>query len=221
MISAGRIADGIGLAFDLARKKPGWEERRDLSADAVFASFWAIPLMIPGHLVVALVGRQLLAETVAEVGSLSPGLTVLTQTVSLLLGFALQLFVLTRLARRRGTGWRISPLIIAFNWAAFAFESLLGLLMGLFLLLGLPVLIELGTLIVFGLVVWVRWGIIRETLETTGMATLGTLLLLVVVSLLAGLVASALFSVLGLLPDPAAGDILIEGGPPADPAPQP
>ncbi|MCQ8186357.1 hypothetical protein [Parvularcula maris] len=205
MISARRIADGIGLAFDLARKKPGWEERRDLSAEAVFASFWALPLMIPGHLLAAMVGRQLLVDTpFAEAANLSPAVTVITQTVTLLLGFGLQLFVLTRLARRRGAGWRISPLIIAFNWAAFAFRTLLGLLMGLSVLIGVPALIELGTLIVFGLIIWVRWGIVRETLQTTPMATIGTLVLLVVVSLLAGLVASAIFSVLGLLPEPVA-----------------
>jgi hypothetical protein len=208
VISAGRIADGIALAFDMARGKSGWEDRHDLSADAVFASFWAFLLIVPGSLVRALVGRQMAAESpvpqASAVAALSPTMIVVIKLSTLLLGLAAQVYLLTRLARRRSTGWRVSPLIIAFIWATFAFETVLGSLMGVLALVGLPFLSQLAALVVFGMFVWALWGILREGLQTTPLGTFGTLMLLLVVLMLVNLAVSAVFSVFNLLPEVAA-----------------
>ncbi len=206
MISSTDIGNGIAGAFALARNEKSWSERMNMSADAVFRSFWAMLLALPPHIVAVEGARRLAIESEAiSIPAVSPGVWAASQSVLFVLMWAAELVVLVTLARRRNAGWRISPLIIGYNWSVFVARLGLGLTTGLALISGVAALAEFSMVLVAALSIWLQWGVIRRTLETSVAGTIGVIALLRIVALIVSLFASVFLTSVGIIPQPAAG----------------
>lgn len=167
----------------------------------MFRSFWAIPLALPPHLLAAEGARRISVEAGQyNLAGISPVAYGISETVVFLIAWGLQLALLASLARRRGAGWRISPLIIGFNWAVFLSRLAFGLLLGLSLISGLDVVAQIAALFVFGFSIWLEWGVIKRTLETSALGTVGVLGLLTVAVLAVSILLGSLFVAIGILP---------------------
>ncbi|MEO1042669.1 MAG: hypothetical protein AAFX52_10285 [Pseudomonadota bacterium] len=201
MISGRDISSAIAGTMMMGRADERWPDRLDMSTDAVFRSFWAVPLSLPPHLLAAEGARRLSIEagqySLASVPPLAYGLS---DTVVFVISWGLQLALLMSLARRRGAGWKISPLIIGFNWAIFLSRLAYGLLLGVSLVAGLGVVAPIAVLAIFGFSIWLKWGVIRRTLDTTVMGTIGALSLIYIVAVATTLVLGSLFVAIGILP---------------------
>jgi len=201
MISGRDISSAIAGTIAMARADERWTERLDMSADAVFRSFWAIPLALPPHLLAAEGARRIsVAGGQYSLAGVSPIAYGLSETIVFVMAWGLQLALLALLARRRDAGWKISPLIIGFNWAVFLSRLAIGLLLGLSLISGLGVVAQVAALFVFGFSLWLEWGVIKRTLGTSAMGTLGVLGLLAVVVLALSVLLGSLFVAVGILP---------------------
>ncbi|MEO1658221.1 MAG: hypothetical protein AAFR65_10890 [Pseudomonadota bacterium] len=201
MISGRDISSAIGGTIAMARADERWTDRLDMSADAVFRSFWAIPLALPAHLLAVEGARRMSVEAGQyNLAGISPVTYGVSQTIIFLITWGLQLALLASLARRRGSGWKISPLIIGFNWAVFLSRLAFGLLFGLSLISGVTMLAEIAAFFVFGFSVWLEWGVIRRTLETSVVGTIGVIGLLSVAVLVTSLILGLLFVAIGILP---------------------
>lgn len=156
------IANGLTGALNMARARPGWEEHMDLSADAVFRSFWAVPLAFPGLALATIASRRLemaAGEAVSPLWAL-----FLDRGVTALVVWGLVVFFYVHLARRLDVGWRISAVLIANNYATFLGYSLFGLGMGASAIAGSFTLVGFvwPLILVFGL--WLDWGVLRRGL---------------------------------------------------------
>lgn len=189
----------------MARGRDDWPDRYDMSAEQVFASFWALPLSIPAHLVAVEGARRLLIEsTNLPVSPAAPWAVALAQTLILLASWAAEVGLLANLATRRRIGWKVSPLIIGYNWSIFMSRMAQGLLIGAFMLLSFPQIAQLSTIFVAAFSVWLRWGVLKRSLDTSTMGTVGVIILLLIVSTAVSLVLSILLQTIGLIPPPPA-----------------
>ncbi|NNU16128.1 hypothetical protein HK107_07310 [Parvularcula sp. ZS-1/3] len=201
MLSARSISSAISMTFSMAKGDPDWAEKHDMSAEAVFMSFWAVPLAILPHLVAAEGARRILLEqTVVQVAPAGAVANAVAQVITLLVSWGVELLLITNLAQRREIGWKISPLIIGYNWSIFISRMAQGLGIGLFLVAGMAGMAQFATLLVAFLSVWLRWGVLRRALGTTPMGTVGVIVLLLIVSMAAAVVLSLLFQAVGLMP---------------------
>jgi hypothetical protein len=169
----------------------------------VFASFWAMLLALPPHIVAVESARRMALETAAiELPAVPPLTWAITQSLLLLCMWAAELFILVTLARRRNAGWRISPLIIGYNWSVFTARLALGLTTGLALIVSLPGVAEFSMVLVAALSIWLQWGVIKRTLETSVAGTVGVIVLLRVAALIVSLIVSVTLTGLGVIPQP-------------------
>ena len=206
MISAQTITEGISLAWAMARRRDDFAEGVDLSSEAVFRSFWAIPLALPAHLVAVEVQRRMLVDAPnpsfsQQMVLFDPTVLLIAQLLIFLGSWGVQLFILSSLAQRRAVGWKVSPLIIGYNWSRFAYSLFIGAVVGASLLLGVVGLGSFGELVAVGLLLWVQWGIFRMTLDLGVGGTVGVIVLLLIAAVGIGLVVMAGLSVFGLMPE--------------------
>lgn len=209
MISGRDISNGVAAAVAMARAEDDWADRFDFSGEQVFRSFWAIPLALPAMLIVAEAQRRLAVENpvdaVAQTIAAIPPLTLyIMQTLIYLLVWAGEIVALTVLAQRRKAGWKISPLLIGANWSKFAFVLGSGLLTGAAVASGVVWIASIGGFLAYALLFWLRWGIVRRSMNTTPLATAGVLALLFLVFLAASMLVNLAAAVLGILelPEP-------------------
>ena len=158
---------GMAGAYALARGAPDWRDRLDMSAPAVFASFWALPLSLPAVILTSELGRR---TQVAAPGSeaialaQSPGLFAVASALAAILSWAGSLLILLTLARREPEGWRISPLIVAYNWSRLILNLLAGAGAALAVAAGAMAISAVVGAVVAGLTVWFDLGVIRNAL---------------------------------------------------------
>ncbi|MEM9810249.1 MAG: hypothetical protein AAF788_03390 [Pseudomonadota bacterium] len=199
MITSRDILGAIRGVFAMARADERWTERLDMSAEAVFRSFWAIPFAILPHLLVVEGSRQLDQVTGAfSFAGVNPVTHAAVQTVFLLIAWGLQLFVLASLAGKRRAGWRVSPLLIGYNWAIFLSRMMTGLVIGVALLIGQPALAGVLIIGVLGFSLWLEWGVLRRALQTGPGPTAGIMFLLAAVSFAVSIAMTLVLDQLGL-----------------------
>lgn len=184
MISGREIANGIGTAFAIAKGESDWAERVDMSAEQVFKSAWALPLAFPALLLSLEAQRRLAFENPVTASARliieMPGSAYfISQALVFVLVWAAEIALLATLGQRRDAGWKISPLIIGANWAKFVFTVFFGLITSLAIIGGVPGLAAVGGMLAYGLLFYLRWGLIRRTLDFTPARTAGTLAILV------------------------------------------
>lgn len=204
MISGREIANGIGAAFAIAKGEEGWEERFDMSAEQVFRSGWAIPLAIPAMLLGLEAKRRIaFAEPATDAAQIIAAMTPLTyyisQSLVFLLVWAAEIGLLIAIAQRREMGWKISPMIIGANWAKFLFVIASGLITGAAILTGALGFAAIGGMIAYGVLFYLRWGIIRRTLDMSPLRTAGMLAVLAMASVAVSTIVSLAMVLLGLV----------------------
>jgi hypothetical protein len=195
MVSGGDISTGLSGTLAMARGKGDWEERLDMSTRAVFVSFWAMPLSLPAIILSnELVRRvQLTSDAPPFVAMPGPVLGAVVAVAAALLAWSASLFVLARLAHRTGAGWRVSPLLIGYNWSRLIVHLVSGLGAVLVVLTGQPFLqgpLALGAVV---LAIWLDYGVVRRALAIGLGPTLGILLMLFLARALA-VIVTALFT---------------------------
>lgn len=212
MIGGRDILGGIAAAFGVARNDEGWEDAHDFSADRVFASFWAVALALPAQVLATEVQRQvalrnpqdLVAQTLV---SIPHGVLLASQALTFLLVWAAELALLTSLAQRRGAGWKISPLILTFNWSKFLFMMVFAPLIAAALVTGLGFLAAMGEIAGYSLLLFLRFGIIRRTLDMSAGGAVGVLALLALTFIAVSAVVSTLLALFGFITVP---DMMID-----------
>lgn len=194
------VPGAVNMTLAMARGDDDWAERTELSANSVFASFWAIPLAIPAHLLAVEGARRLAIANSFPIPEVGAGTYGATQTISMVMAWIVEVGVLASIASRRGAGWKVSPLIIGFNWAVFLSQVAQGLTLGVFLLAGQPGAASVAPLVVAVWSVWLYWGVIRRPLETTALGTAGVILLLLIVSTAVRTLFTLVYALTGILP---------------------
>lgn len=194
------VMGAINMTLAMARGDEDWAERTDLSVSSVFASFWAIPLAIPAHLVAVEGARRLAIANNFPIPEVGPGVYGITQTISMVMAWIVEVGVLASVASRRGAGWKVTPLIIGFNWAVFLTQVAQGLTLGFFLMIGQAGVAQVAPLFVAIWAVWLYWGVIRRPLETTGLGTAGVIVLLLIVSTAVRTIFTMVYTITGILP---------------------
>ena len=197
MNPGGSMAD----AWTLARGAPGWEGRLDMSAGAVFGSFWAVPLSLPAIALVHEVQRraQLQEPGLADaLASVSPVLVGVAAMVGALGAWAGSLLVLTALTRRSASveGWRVSPLLVGYNWSRLLANLVVGLAAAVAVGTGVLPLYAVGAAFGAGLALFLDIGIIRHALGLTLGRALGVFLV-VLLARGVGMTLSGLILALG------------------------
>lgn len=194
------IANGLTGALNMARARPGWEERMDLSADAVFRSFWAVPLALPGLALATVASRRLemaAGETVLPIWAL-----LLDRGTAALVIWGLVVLFYVYLARRLEVGWRISAVLIANNYATFLGYSLFGLGMGAAAITGSFSLIGYVWPLILAFGLWLDWGILRRGLGLKPDGALVAIIFLqiagIVIAMFLSLVVAAVLKGLGV-----------------------
>ncbi len=203
MIRANEISNGASGALSMAKSTDQWAERFDMSAEQVFKSFWAFFLAIPAHLVAVEGTRRLIVNEPTFQGSVAgPGVTAFTETSVFLIAWGVELALLVSLANRRGVGWRISPLIIGYNWSVFLSRMAQGLALAAAILIKMPIIATMGILVAGFFSIWLQWGVLRRSLQTTPLGTVGVMGLLVIVYFGISTLMMALYQIVGIVPAP-------------------
>ena len=168
------MREGVAGTMALARAEPDWEERLPMDAGAVFASFQAVALSLPAIVLAAEAARRALValpEAGEAVAASSPVFVVVGSVVGALASWAASLFLLTRLASRSGKGWRVSPLIVAYNWSRLIANLILGVIAAAAILLSAWPIMAFAGLVKMILVLWFDLMVVRGSLAlTTGQA---------------------------------------------------
>ena len=187
------VAGGIASAWSLARGEPSWQDRMDLSANAVFGSFLAIPLALPAIVLSSEVARRT-ALTLPGVDAALYGSAVIAGVFGVLgalLSWGVSLFVLVSLVRRTADGWRVSPLIIGYNWSRLVADLILGLGAAAAVATGVLGIALAAGAVSQGIRIYLDVGVIRHAVGITLGQAIGAYL----VVLLARLVVVILLSV--------------------------
>ena len=148
----------------MLRGEAGWERRLDMSADAVFASFLAVPLALPALLARGEAQRQLAALAPNAPPSPEAAALAVTVGVTMLVSWGFCLVVLGRVAAQTQAGWRVSPLIVGFNWSRLAVNLLGAVLVGAALALRSVPLGGVAALVVLGVAIWCDYALGRRAL---------------------------------------------------------
>ena len=190
MSVGGQVTRGLAGAWSMARGEPGWEERLPMDAGAVFASFLAVPLSLPAVVLTSELGRRTQA-TLPGAGEAalaqSPGLFALASVLAAILSWAASLLVLTQLARRGAEGWRISPLLVAYNWSRLLLNLVAGLGAAAAVATGVLSISAATGAVVAGLTVFLDIGVIRHALGVPLGRAIGAELMVVLARGAAGL----------------------------------
>ena len=189
-------------AWTLARGAPGWASRLDMSAGAVFGSFWAVPLSLPAIALVHEVQRraQLQEPGFADaLANVSPVLVGVAAMVGALGAWAGSLLVLTALTRRSASveGWRVSPLLVGYNWSRLIVNLVAGLGAGLGVATGQPILFSLVSPVVGGLTLFLDIGILQRALALPLGRALGAVMVVLLARGIAGALAAAAVTLAG------------------------
>lgn len=196
------IINGLNAAFAMARGRPDWAEGMDMSASAVFRSFWALPLALVPLVLATSAARQI---TIIE-GQTPAALplvlvdSVVTATViwMLIVGFYVQI------SRKLGAGWRISPVLIVNNYATLLGYSLLGLGTGAAAIAGDASIFALIWPLVMAMGIWLDWGMLRRGLELPVDVTLVAIVFVqfaaLVLAMIISEIVAGLMTLLGLIP---------------------
>lgn len=195
------ITNGLAAAFDMARGRTDWAERMDMSPEAVFRSFWALPLAVPGMLL-SVESTRRLAES-QGVQMMPRGIMLVDSLLSSLVIWVLVVVFYLQLARVLKVGWRISPVLIVNNYSTFLGYSLLGIGMGVASMLGSfrfagnvwPMVMVLG--------LWLDWGMLRRgmgmKIDMAFVTIVFVQIAALVVSGVLSLLLSTVFAALGLI----------------------
>ena len=194
------VIAGIAGTWSLARGERGWEDRMPMDAGAVFTSFWAVPLALPAVAVTAYAGRQAVRASGAEAALEAAAATAVPINVAAAIAsWALSLLVLVQLANRPGearvAAWRVSPLIVGYNWSRLIVNGVAGLGALVILATGAWPVLSLTGLVVLTLTVWLDVGVIRHALALTPGRTAGALAFVLLARVLAVLGVGALAQV--------------------------
>lgn len=205
MIRISDMTDAWAAAWSMAKGDPAWSEQLDMSAPAVFRSFWAMALAVPAMLISLEAQRRIIAENpevmqTDPLTALPPGVYVPLMLLSSLGVWLAELGFLVLIGQRRGVGWKISPLIITMNWTKALLMAVSALAITVPLAMSAPALALLGGVGSFALLIYIRWGIVRRTLDFTGKGTAAMLGALVLVAIAASMVARLILEIIvGLL----------------------
>ena len=190
------MTEGIAGTMALARAEPDWEERLPMDADAVFASFQAAALSLPAIILSAEAARRALValpEAGDAVAASSPFFVVTGSVVGALASWAASLFLLTRLAARSGKGWRVSPLIVAYNWSRLVTNLILGVIAAAAILLSAWPVMAFAGLVKVILVLWFDLMVVRGSLALTTGQAVGAIAMVVLARGAAILLCDVLF----------------------------
>lgn len=179
------VMDGISGTFAMARGETGWAERMDLSAGAVFASFLAVPLCLPAIILQNEVARQLQGELLPGMVMPGPVGAAVLGVLTSLTAWAGALFVLTRLASRAEAGWRVTPLLIGYNWSRLIANVAGGLSAAAGIALGSAGILGFGNFLALVLAVWLEFGVVKRALALDTGPTVGVMMMLLLVRVLA------------------------------------
>ena len=200
MIRLDYAASQIGAVWKMGWNRPGWEETLDRTVDGVFKSFWAIFLAVPFSFLGFYSARRFAERTPDATESLlahAPFALVLgIHSVAFLADWGVQLAALIFCARALSIGWRITDVIVGFNWlqliitmvqsAPYAVLGVTGALDSakpLFLVTSIFVLAFL-------------WGYLRRSFAARISPTIGLMVVVLLVGLLTNLIIGGLASMM-------------------------
>ena len=189
------VTAGLSGTLALVRGEAGWEDRLPMDAGAVFGSFWAVPLSLPAVVLASEAARRAVLaspDAAAMLAEARPGVIAASAVLGALLSWGASLFLLTRLAARSGAGWRVSPLIVAYNWSRLLANLVLGAIAALAVATGAWAIMLLAGVVKAILVLWLDVQVVRGALALTAGQAVGA----VAMVLLARLVATWFGSVL-------------------------
>lgn len=191
------VAHGIAGTWALIRGEADWQERLPMDAGAVFGSFWAMALALPAIALFTETTRQAALatpEAAAMVENSAPVPFLILNVLAAYASWGLSLFVLVQLASRSGAGWRVSPLIVAYNWSRLLMNLVIGLASAAAVVTGgLTAGLALIGLIALVLTLWFDWRVLGQALSLTPGRIAGALAFV----LLARAAASLLVSTVG------------------------
>ncbi|MEM1409341.1 MAG: hypothetical protein AAGG79_01185 [Pseudomonadota bacterium] len=189
------ITEALRANLAMTRGDPSWADQLDMSASKVFRSFWAVPLAVPAMVLNLSAQRQLSLQTPASpqaqmIAAMPSSVYFVSFVAVSLMVWAVEIGIFVGVAQRRGMGWKVSPMIITANWSKFAFLVAAGLGTGLAIALGTPGLSVISLLVAYGLLFYLRWGILRRTLDLSPAGSMGMLGVLVLSVFLATFIAA-------------------------------
>ncbi|NRA30263.1 MAG: hypothetical protein HRU11_08365, partial [Parvularculaceae bacterium] len=107
-----------------------------------------------------------------------------------------ELFLLVSVAQRREVGWKISPLIITANWVKCIYLSIASLATVVASITGILAIEGVVGMMALSLLLYLRWGIVRETMEFSPRGAVAMIGGLMVVYIGAAVLATILLAVL-------------------------
>ncbi len=197
MISSSEIGKSIAAVLAMAQGKEDWAGKLDLSVDGVFRSFWAMVLSLPLMVLVAETGRRLSLAAGSEDDRLAypVWLFTLQETLVRLMVWPAMLAILVTIAARSGAGWRVTPLIIAQNYASLLTYIVMGLALGLIVMADAVAYANIAIIVVAAFSIWLDWGILRRPLQ---LDVTSAALLLILLWVSGDIIAAVLSSLLGV-----------------------
>ena len=173
-------------ALLLAKREPRGMEWFNLTLDGFWRSFYALALVYPGFVVLALCERSLMAQP----PELQRYLALQTAVyVAQGIAFPVAMIFLARLLRLSAT---YVPFIIAYNWSN-VWVTLLLMPALLLLALGGGQIGGLLNIVASAATVYYRWYVTRTALGTTSMTALGLVVIDVILSILISLSATPFY----------------------------
>ncbi len=195
MITPHYIVQQFGAIIAMLRGRD-WEDRLDMTSEGVFRSFWALPLSIPLAVTANMLTVPLLKLSPTypdlDIPDLPPAYDAGMQIIQLTAAWIIVLFLLVGLAQQIRAGARITPLIVSYNWSVLLLQGIICLGVLLIAPTGQFELLILFYLMVTIFWLFVRWRLIRQTLESELAPTIGILVMLFLASQLVGSVITDL-----------------------------
>jgi len=208
-----RVSDMTGAwsaALAMARGDDSWADKLDMSAQAVFRSFWALGLAVPAFIVSLEAQRRLLFQEPTSVyaqviGAMPTMLYFGSFMVIYLVVWAAEMMLLVGVGQRRGVGWKISPLIIIANWLKFIYLATAAIAALFASVLNVQAFAGFGSTLALATLIYFRWGLFRQAMELSPRGAAGMTGAMLVVNIAATAVA---FFVLITILTMAGGDVL-------------
>lgn len=203
MIGFERAARQIGAAWAMAWNRDGWRESLDRSVDGVFASFAAILFAFPFYVISYASIRRAAAKAAEKVTdpilTAPAAIAIPSQVLGVLADWFGSLAVLIAIARFVGADKRAAELIAGYNWIQAPISAAQAAPLLIIGLLGASSATTAFYMPAVALVFALLWGVLRRSLETDAMATIGIIALLTLIGLvLQTAVTSLALSVLGV-----------------------
>ncbi len=180
MISLAYINQQLGAVIRIVRNRE-WQNVLDMTADGVFRSFWALPLSIPfaiaSHLMTMPVLKNSPNYELLEIPTMPVWYTAGLRVVEFLVAWALALFLIAGLSQQLQAGRKVTPLIVSYNWSVLLLQILIFIGVLFIVPTGAYDILLLHYLVMTMVWFYVRWCLIRQTLESPLAATIGIMVM--------------------------------------------